>query len=246
MFNSHLLFSSRFLRFSGIMFLTMLLCMPAVKAQDTLIKRNNEKIVIVIRSVDPDVIKYKRFDYQEGPVFTVGKWELKSIAYSNGATESFEGYTMPVFESPVKTDLSIQPTGRFYYFKNQKIKEQNMLDVVWKLNDKKINMAVAKTEQIKFTKNCFLVGGIALGAGGLLTAAGVFSGSNSRTANSTIGGAGSRRRAQRAARTQSQKIGGYMMLGGLSCEVVSVVINIKERKYAHIAVDLYNKALLQQ
>ena len=34
-------------------------------------KRNYEKVVVKILEVDPTEIKYKRFDYQDGPTFTI-------------------------------------------------------------------------------------------------------------------------------------------------------------------------------
>ena len=232
MFKDHLLFFSKFILITLIL---MILYLPAVQAQDTIVKRNNEKIVGKILDVDPTEIKYKRFDYQDGPTFTVVKWELKYIVYGNGIKESFESFA---------ADLSFQPSGKYYYYKNQKILEPNMLDIAWKLQDKKINLAITQTEQIRFTKNCFLVGGIALATGGLLTSTGIFSGSSSRINISTVGGTANRRRGRTAARAQSRMVGGYMILGGIGCELVSVGFNIHEKKYAHIVVDLYNKAIL--
>jgi len=236
-------FPKKNLLFIQIIFV-MILYIPALKAQDTIVKRNNEKVIGKILEVNPTDIKYKRFDYPDGPTFTIVKWELKYIIYGNGVNESFESYTAPSNEGSSKKDLSIQPTGKYYYFKNQKISEVNMLDIVWKLQNKKINSVITKTEETRFTKNCFFVGGITLATAGLLTSAGAFSPSTSRINNSTVGGGGSPRRAQRAQRMQRQKVGGYMMLGGVGCELVSVVFNIKEKKYAHIVVDLYNKEVL--
>ena len=240
--NLNFLFSGKCFRFIQITSVLVMFYIPALKAQDTIVKRNDEKIIVKILEVNPTDIKYKRFDYQAGPTFTVLKWDLKYIVYGNGVKESFEGYISPA-NVPVKNDFLIQPTGNYYYFKNQKISEQNMLDIVWKQQDIKTNQVVTKTEKMKFTKNCFLVGGIALGAGGILTFAGVFSALNSRTNISTVGGGRSSRTAQRAARSERQRLGGYMILGGLSCEILSVTFNIKEKKYANIVVDLYNKAI---
>ncbi len=226
----------RFIRFIAIM---MVIYIPALRAQDTIVKRNDEKIAVKILEVNPTEIKYKRFDYQTGPTFTTLKWELKYIIYGSGVKESFEGSSAP--QTPaVKNDLSIQPGGKIYYYKSQKITEQNMLDIVWKQQNAKINQIITKTEKIKFTKNCFLIGGVALGAGGILTFAGVFSALKNRTNISTVGS----RKAQRIARTDRQRLGAYMILGSLSCEILSVTFHIKEKKHANMVVDLYNKSLL--
>ena len=223
----------------------MVLYVPVTIAQDTIVKRNNEKIVSKILEVNPTEIKYKRFDYQDGPVFTLPKWELNYIVYGNGVKESFSNFNAPSIENTIKKDLSIQPSGKFYYYKNQKIQESNMLDIAWKQQDPKVNMAITQTEKMRYKRNCFLVGGIVLAAGGILTSAGFFSTSNSRVTNSTVGGGGSRRRMQHANRTEREKVGGYLFLGGIACEAVSIVFKIHERQDAHIVVDLYNKTLPQ-
>src|ERR1035437_4589629 len=158
------LYLTNFFRLVWITSALLFLYLAFIQAQDTVVKRNEEKVIAKIIEVNQNDIKYKRFDYQDGPTFTVVKWELKYIVYGNGVKESFENYSAPinkVIESPA--DLSFQPAGRFYYYKTQRLAEQNMLDIAWKLQDKKINLFIKKTEANKITKNCFFVGGILLG-----------------------------------------------------------------------------------
>jgi hypothetical protein len=217
--------------------------MPVLKAQDTIVKRNDEKIAVKILEVSPTDIKYKHFDYQSGPTFTTFKWELKYIIYDNGIKESFDGYVPPT-NPPANNDLSIQTDGNLYYYKNLKITEQSMLDMVWKQQNPKINPVIIKTEKIKFTKNFFLVGGIALGIGGILTFTGVFSALNTRANISTVGSGRNGRMSQRAAKSDRQRAGAYMILGGISCEILSFTFNIKEKKFANAVVALYNKSIL--
>jgi len=188
------------------------------------------------------LIKYKRFDYQDGPVFTVVKWEIKYIIYGNGIKESFENFTAPkAIEVPVKEDLSIQPAGRFYYYKRQRLPEQSMLDVTWKLQDKKINLFIKKTETDRVIKNCFFIGGILLGAAGVLTYSGIISTSSTSAAV----GRGPARAAQKAARLKRQTTGTKLLLGGIGCELVCLVFNFRENTHAHLVVDLYNKNIRQ-
>ena len=236
------LFSEKHFRLILFTFFIMFLYLPHMKAQDTIVKRNDEKIAVKILEVNTTDIKYVRFDYQTGPTFTIFKWEVKYIIYGNGTKESFAEYTAPN-NSLLKPDLTIQPAGKYYYFKNQKITEQNMLDLVWKKQNMKINQVISKTEKVKFTKNCFFVSGIALGTAGILTYAGVFSAVNNRNNISTVGGTRSSRISQRVARQDRQRHGAYMILGGLACEVLSFTFNIKEKKFANIVVDMYNKTL---
>jgi len=56
-------------------------------AQDIIIKVNGEEIQAVITEVGVADIKYKRFDYKEGPIHTVLKSEIFMIKYQNGDKE---------------------------------------------------------------------------------------------------------------------------------------------------------------
>jgi len=227
-------------------YLLCVLYIPSIYAQDTIVKRNQEKIIAKILEVNPDNVVYKRYDYQNGPTFTAAKWELNYIVYGNGVKESFEGFPLPSISgnlNPIKKDLYIQTTGKFYYYKSQKIMEEDMLDIAWKLNDKKINQMVNKTEQEKVIKNCFLLGGILVGTTGILTYTGVFSSYNNRINTSTVGK--SRKMALRLAAEQRRKLGGYLLLGGIASELCSVTFKLQETKHAHIVVDAYNKSLVQ-
>ena len=54
------------------------------KAQDTIVKRNGEKVTVKLMEVNPNDVRYKRLDYLEGPLFTVQKQDIKFIVYANG------------------------------------------------------------------------------------------------------------------------------------------------------------------
>jgi hypothetical protein len=56
-------------------------------AQDILVKRNGDEISAKILEIAPDVIKYKRFDYQDGPTISILKREVFMIKYANGTKE---------------------------------------------------------------------------------------------------------------------------------------------------------------
>src|ERR1035437_3586109 len=99
------LYLTNFFRLVWITSALLFLYLPFIQAQDTVVKRNNEKVVAKIIEVNQNDIKYKRFDYQDGPTFSIVKWELKYIVYGNGVKESFENYPAPkVSESQIKED----------------------------------------------------------------------------------------------------------------------------------------------
>src|ERR1035437_7676282 len=219
------LYPTDFFRLVWITSALLFLYLPFIQAQDTVVKRNDEKVIAKIIEVNQNDVKYKRFDYQEGPTFTVVKWELKYIVYGNGVKESFENISAPkLIETPIKDDLSFQPAGRFYYYKKQKLPEQSMLDIAWKLQDKKINLFIKKTEANKVTKNCFFFGGIAFGVAGFLTYTGVIS-------NSSVAAVGTvTSRAQRAKEKHQRQITGEdIVLGRVGCELISLVFYFRER-----------------
>ncbi|MFI5163832.1 MAG: hypothetical protein ACHQHP_01145 [Bacteroidia bacterium] len=213
----------------------ILLLSPFVlKAQDTLVKRNGEKLIVKLVEVNPTDIRYKRFDYQEGPLFTLPKEEIKFIIYANGAKESFESYVPPVAKE-IAPDLSIQSTGKYYYYKGKKVREADMLDITGKLGDKKTNLAIKKTENIKFLQEVTLIGGI----GVFVTGWYIYLSNFPRRVRRGYTGTTSN-----ASRLQAQKNGEYLMLGALGSEIVSIGLRFDRRRHAHIVMDLYNKAII--
>ncbi len=228
------LFESRRALFKVVVF--FLFCIPYMKAQDTIVKRNNERIAAKIIAVNPEDIKYKRSDYADGPLFALHKWELKFIVYGNGVKESFES----IQSESAKNDLIIQPSGNVYYFQRSRIEEQRMLDIAWKLKDRRINLIINRTEQKKVIKNWFLFSGLALDFAGLLTYVGAFSPSP----GATVGKAAARQ-ARKAIAAQNHTTGGYIILGGLSCELVSFIFHVQESRNAHMVADLYNNSVSQ-
>jgi len=60
------------------------------KGQDTLyFSKNSEKLIVKIVEINPDNIKYKRFDNLDGPNYVTQKKELNQIAFANGKKEVF-------------------------------------------------------------------------------------------------------------------------------------------------------------
>ena len=60
-----------------------------ITAQDIIVTKQSRKIEAKITDVEPDCIKYKKYNYQEGPTYTIKKSEIASIIYQNGDVETF-------------------------------------------------------------------------------------------------------------------------------------------------------------
>ena len=64
-------------------------CGNTLFAQDIIVTKKSEKIEAKITDVEQDCIKYKKYNYQEGPTYTILKADIASIIYQNGDVETF-------------------------------------------------------------------------------------------------------------------------------------------------------------
>ena len=69
--------------------LLLLLCSGSVFAQDVIVKKDGSTILSKVLEVNQDNIKYRRFDNQSGPTYTINKSEVQAINYQNGMKEKF-------------------------------------------------------------------------------------------------------------------------------------------------------------
>ncbi|MBC7694027.1 MAG: hypothetical protein H7141_01130 [Burkholderiales bacterium] len=58
--------------------------------QDVIVKKDSTRIKSKILEIRPDEIKFKYFDYQDGPLITLSKKEVAYIFYLNGTKEIFK------------------------------------------------------------------------------------------------------------------------------------------------------------
>jgi len=62
----------------------------AAQAQDIIFTVKAEKIEAKIIEVDIHVVRYKQYDYQDGPVYVIKKSDIDSIVFQNGRVSVFE------------------------------------------------------------------------------------------------------------------------------------------------------------
>lgn len=97
-------------------------------AQDIITKQNGEEIKAKILEISPSEIKYKRFDYQQGPTIILPVSEVFMVKYPNGEKQLFQqrsqnvssvaekpvSYTVPegyiAFPAGSKIQLELQET----------------------------------------------------------------------------------------------------------------------------------------
>lgn len=69
-------------------------------SQDQLFKKDNTKIEAKILEINQTEIKYKLFNYQDGPTIIISKNDVAMIIYQNGTHEVFNSKTATPTENP--------------------------------------------------------------------------------------------------------------------------------------------------
>lgn len=90
-----------------ILILMSLFLFTAVNAQDVIFKKNGDEISAKVEEVGVYEVKYKKFDNQDGPLYTLLKTEIFMIKFANGTKEVFN--TESNSNVPVKTEVVAEP-----------------------------------------------------------------------------------------------------------------------------------------
>lgn len=72
-----------------LLFLFLILVSLETIAQDIITKTDNTEIKAKVLEINPTELRYKKFDYQDGPTMVLPIVEVKSIKYSNGSIENY-------------------------------------------------------------------------------------------------------------------------------------------------------------
>lgn len=83
--NYHTTMTVKFLATAAAMlaFSTIALC------QDVITKTDGSSLQVKVTDIEDAVIKYKKFDNQEGPTYSINKKDVVTIAYKNGSVDKF-------------------------------------------------------------------------------------------------------------------------------------------------------------
>ena len=68
-------------------FYVLFLVSLVAKSQDIIIKKNGDEIKAKVLEIAVNEIKYKRYDFQDGPVYTIAKTDVILVRYENGMNE---------------------------------------------------------------------------------------------------------------------------------------------------------------
>jgi hypothetical protein len=87
-------------------------------AQDVIVTKDSRKINAKVTEVNVDDIKYKNFDNQEGPTYTLPKSEIASILYQDGKVETFKTESATA-QAAVSSSVQTPKSTRTYYSKRE-------------------------------------------------------------------------------------------------------------------------------
>jgi hypothetical protein len=78
-------------------------CCICASAQDAILKKDGSEIQAKVLEITDTQIKYKDFDFQEGPTRNINISEVFMITYHNGTKEVFNTVTTPSIETETET-----------------------------------------------------------------------------------------------------------------------------------------------
>lgn len=81
-------------------------------SQDLITKKNGEEIKAKILEVTQNEIKYKNFDQQNGPLFTIPKYEIFMVRYENGTKDVLNSKNSPDISTKAVADAKANYKGK--------------------------------------------------------------------------------------------------------------------------------------
>ena len=90
-------------------------------SQDLILLKNGEEIKAVVNEVALDIIKYKKFDNPDGPVYTIEKRMVVMITYKNGSKDIFS--ELPKTEAQKQEKVPQKPVESILTSRNGVVKK---------------------------------------------------------------------------------------------------------------------------
>jgi hypothetical protein len=140
--------------------LILILTVNSSLAQDTICMRTDQRIACKVLEVTPTVVKYKRWELMDGPLFIENKSLVARIKYSNGFVDAFSE-TRPAIstENEMRGNHTVQKKypdlttiageRTIYFYDDGPIGESNMHNLLMSLNNPKITEEVRRAEHFK-------------------------------------------------------------------------------------------------
>ena len=199
-------------------------------SQDTILKRNSEKILAKVIEITPTEIKYKKTAFLDGPTYIDKKSEIQMIVYSNGIKELFE--PEPVKEVVVAnndyygnnsfSNNHIEDFRIHYRYQNRTINQPQMQKILMNTKDKEIMRLVAKSKEARKVEFISFAA-IPFGIAALMVVSSNSFGSNVSGQNTSFA------------------VGGLCLAAAITCPIISGIKRKQKVKYNSEAIELYNQ-----
>lgn len=209
-------------------------------SQDTIFKRNNDTIVAKILEINPTEVKYKKFHFQNGPVYVDSKFDISLIAFANGMKQTFEKQKtetkvneQPVYSKPI--DNKIVDHRMFYVYQFRKINQQEMQYIVSETKDAKIMSLVSESKKARRREPIFF-------AAIPLAAAGAYALMESQKKTySYYNGYGYTNKYNSSERALFISLGSFGLAAAVACPIYSIYNKHKKMNCNSAAIKLYNQ-----
>ncbi len=210
-------------------------------AQDSIFKTNGNIVAAKILEISSTEIKYKKFEFLDGPTYVENKTSIKSIRYANGLKEEFapqptqaQLQAIPSIVPPTEAGADyytkqdtykqskLEYRGAYFFYQNRRMGENSAHSMLMQTKDKDIINLVQQSKDAHALK--FIgFGAIPLGIGALY----FFSQSLSVYGTSVNSG--------------KLAASGLCLIGAIACPIVSGIYGKKRKLYNQQAVKLYNE-----
>jgi hypothetical protein len=214
----------------------------AAFSQDTLYKRNGDILLTRILEINPENIKYKKFELPDGPIYIIEKSELFMVRYQNGLKEVFLNEKQDAKDDYAKgeikttklkkisfADIADNPIaidGFRYSIESFNLNPKKVDELLLAKNDKQLSLMIKTAQENKRTSKLLAFAPIPLGVGAYVSLI-VGSIAASSTFNQTIP-------------ANYLTLTGLLVTAGFGTAIASIVLNSKSKKLRREAVKQYN------
>lgn len=212
----------------------------SAKAQDILIKSSGDELKVKIIEIGVSEIKYKRFDFQDGPSYSIAKNEVLMIRYENGVNEVITKSAPKVDNSPSSSPTptpspssSSSPNEEIEYSMGNYTQNDRYISKSRVISTLKSTKDVEIMKYIRKSKTTITLGGIFAGALGVpLMVVGSIT---------AIVGVASLARDRNPDASGIITVGAVMAGTGIALQFANIGFAIKSRKTLEKGIAIYNE-----
>lgn len=138
-------------------------------AQDVIVKNDQTTVMSKVIEITSTEIKYKKWNNQDGPTYSINRSEVAKINYENGEAETFSEAPKTIQEPQPQQvhnlECSMTSSGSILYLNGRTLSDHEIRKLVDPQNYQ-LYLKAKSQENIAF--GCIIVGGIALAVAGIV------------------------------------------------------------------------------